>query len=330
MRAKIMLISGSETALGLSLFVQQVLTDLAVAFGHSFVMAEEKGSALSRKEYGAPMTEETVEAADACDGALWLAPDENGLAELCEGLRCIMACHVFSLPEELRGLSPLKSGGLARGMLASPLSDSEEDLRRSMDRLREMAGERGLALSEIPYAGERGERWRRTVRSVAESGYPLDRSVTSTPDFIRKTIQDPESMGALLATPSACAGARAAAEALCGQAAGLCYGLYPEKRRVRLFSVPVPDRASADEASPLGALRAVCELLKTGLGLAKEAEFLSTCCDNVLRAGWRTPDLAAGNSRQLITAEGMIGLISEQIELVAALGQKQRGVDAVS
>lgn len=322
MRAKIMLISGSETALGLSLFVQQVLTDLAVAFGHSFVITEERGSALSRKEYGSPMTEETVEAADACDAALWLAPDESGLAELCDGLRCILACHVFWLPEELRGLSLLKSGVLARGILASPLSDGEEDLRRSMDRLRAMAGDRGLALSEIPYAGERGERWQRAVRTAAERGYPLNRSVTNAPDFIRKTIEDPASMGVLLATPSACAGTRAVAEALCGQAAGLCYSLYPEKRRVRLYSVRVPDRASADETSPLGALFAVCELLKTGLGLAKEAEFLSTCCDNVLHAGWRTSDLAAESGRQPITAEGMIRLISEQIELVAALGQR--------
>ena len=59
-------------------------------------------------------------------------------------------------------------------------------------------------------------------------------------------------------------------------------------------------------------------MLKFRFGLSREADFLLTCCNNVLNAGWRTSDIAEDGSMRVST-EAIFSLISEQIDLVAAL-----------
>lgn len=314
-----MLVSGSETALGLSLFVEQVLTDLAVAFGHSFVLIEDKASALSKKEYGSPMTEELIENAADCDGILYLSPDREGLPELAEGLGCILGCHVFALPDALNEFSALKTDQLPRGLLAYPLTGREEDWETCADSLFELSKELKFSVAVIPFSGERGERWNQAVRAAETKQQVLSEKV-SAQDFIRKLIENPQEMGSLLAAPAlAHSSIYAAATALCGKAESFVYDSFWNVKGPRLYSSILSDAASAETVNPFGALFAACDMLKHGFGLNKEAEFLFTCCKNALEAGWRTADTAAGDEAGVVPAQDIIRIISEQIELVAAL-----------
>lgn len=322
MRAKIMLVSGSETALGLSLFVQQILTDLAIAFGHSFVMAEEKFSALSIQEYGAAMTEETIEAAGECDGLLCLSQDEEGLAELAQGLGCLLRCRVIDLPEAMRAHSLLRSGLLPRGMIACPLSDEADTLKKAAERYFERVRELAYPVAEIPFTGENKLLWERSIRPALSKYFAgQSRRTASTAVLLKECIAQPEYLGSVMAAPAAFASISAAATALCGKAASFVYDAYWDEQGPKVYYSLIGPSAPADNLNPFGALFAACDMLRYSLGLVKESEFLLTCCRNVLDAGWRTADIAE-NGHASVSAQAIIQLIGEQIELAAALGSR--------
>ena len=317
MRARMMIFSGSTEASGLSLRVQQILTDLAVAFGHSFIMVEDKISELSIQEYGSAMTEEAVEAAMLCDVSLCVAPDEEGVPELADGLGCILRCSVYMMPEALNAHSPLKSGRLPSGVLACPIKLEERALKNAADHVYSMAKDSGLLLSEIPYTGKYLGMWEAAVRPAAARYYLNQRTIADTPGFIRDLIRTPDGMGVLLATASACASVQAAASALCG-IESFVYDSYWDEQGPRLYVTHLQKKAAGDSINPFGILYAAADMLKFRFGLSREADFLLTCCNNVLNAGWRTSDIAEDGSVRVST-EAIFSLISEQIELVAAL-----------
>ena len=317
MRAKMMIFSGSTEASSLSLRVQQILTDLAVAFGHSFIMVEDKISELSIQEYGSAMTEEAIEAAMQCDGTLCVAPDEEGMLELADGLDCILRCRVYMMPECLNAHSPLKTGKLPRGVLACPIKLEEQALKNAADHVYSMAKDSGLLISEIPYTGKYLHMWEEAVRPAAARYYLNQRMMTDAPGFISDLIRTPEDMGVLLASASACASVQAAASALCG-IESFVYDSYWDEQGPRLFAARLQKNAAGDSINPFGLLYAAADMLKFRFGLSREADFLLTCCNNVLNAGWRTSDIAEDGSMRVST-EAIFSLISEQIDLVAAL-----------
>jgi 3-isopropylmalate dehydrogenase len=78
--------------------------------------------------------------------------------------------------------------------------------------------------------------------------------------------------------------------------AGVQFGLYEP------IHGSAPDIAGQRLANPCGALLSLAMLLRTSLGLTSEAVALEQAVDNVLNAGARTRDIAAGD-RSLSTAE---------------------------
>ena len=317
MRAKMMILSGSEEAASLSLRLQQMLTDLAVAFGHSFVMVEDKISSLSSLEYGSPMTEEAVDAALECDSTLCITPNQAGLAELAEGLDCILRCHVYALPESLSGYSRLKSGKLPRGILACPIVLEERALKGAADHVFSLAKDTGMTLTEIPYSRKRRELWEMAAMPASARYYLNQRRISDVPDFIRELIMSPDGMGVLMAAPSSCNSIHAMAASLSGLEPFI-FDSFWDNHGPRLYAVELKD-PSSDSINPFGVLYAAADMLKYRLGLSREADFLHTCCNNVLDAGWRTADIAGDNSMRVST-EAIFRLVSEQIDLVATLG----------
>ena len=317
MRAKMMIFSGNAEASRLSLHVQQILTDLAVAFGHSFVMVEDKISEHSIQAYGSAMTEEAVEAAMQCDGVLSIAPDEEGIMELADGLECILQCHVYMMPDTLNAHSPLKSGKLPRGVIACPVKLDEHALKNAADHIYSLAKDSGLLISEIPYSGRYLHMWEEAVQPAAARYYLNQRIITDAPGFIRDLIMTTDGMGVLFASSPACASAHAAASALCGLES-FVYDSYWDEQGPRLYTARLQKNAAGDSINPFGLLYAAADMLKFRFGLSREADFLLTCCTNVLNAGWRTSDIAEDGSMRVPT-EAIVRLISEQIELVAAL-----------
>lgn len=320
MRAKMMILSGSTEASGLSLRVQQILTDLAVAFGHSFVMVEDKISDLSIQEYGSAMTEEAIESALQCDGVLCVAPDDEGIMELADGLDCILQCHVYMMPEVLNAHSLLKSGKLPRGVLACPIKMDEKAIKNAADHIYSLAKDSGSHISEIPYSGRYLDMWEEAVRPAAARYYLNQRIISDAPGFVRDLIRKPDGMGVLFASATACASMHAVASGLCG-IDSFVYNSYWDEQGPRLYAARLQKGAAGDSINPFGLLYAAADMLKYRLGLSREADFLLTCCSNVLNAGWRTSDIAEDGSMRVST-EAIFRLISEQIELVAALAAR--------
>ncbi len=317
MRLKVMIFSGSEEAETLSVHLQQILTDLAVAFGHSFLLAEDKISSLSTRDYGSPMTEEAIEAALECSGVLCITPDQSGLAELAEGLECLLRCHVYALPEGLSDKSLLKSSKLPRGILACPISAEERALKSAADHIFSLAKEIGMPLTEIPYPGKRFEHWEQAAISAAARYYLNQRRVSNTSSFIRELVLNPDSMGVLWAAPASCRAVHALASSLSGLES-FVYDSFWDNHGPKLYAVQI-EQGSGAGLNPFGILYAAVDMLRYRLGLDREADFLKTCCNNVLDAGWRTADIAEDNSMH-VSFEAVFRLISEQIDLAASMG----------
>lgn len=169
MRAKLMLLRGNKEAACLSLCAQQTLTDLAVTFGHSFVILEDDISGLSMQKFGSAMTEEAIAAGEECDAVISIAGDQEGLQELAGGLGCILCSHIYTLPDCLAEYSLLKTNQLPRGILAYPLALDKSAFSRSAHHIYKRAQSENLAISEVPYQGTRHSKWIEVTDAVANN-----------------------------------------------------------------------------------------------------------------------------------------------------------------
>ncbi len=64
-----------------------------------------------------------------------------------------------------------------------------------------------------------------------------------------------------------------------------------------------PDIAGRDIANPLGAIATAAMLLRYTAKLEDEARSLEAAIESVLKAGWRTSDLAAGSRHAIGTTQ---------------------------
>ena len=315
MRAKLMFFSGSPEASRLSFYAQQILTDLAVTFGHSFVILDDKISELSLQEFGSTMTEEAIVASEECDAVISIASDQKGLQELAGGLGCILCSHIYTLPNCLADYSLLKSNQLPRGFLAYPLSLDKTAFSRAASHLYKRAQSENLLVSEVPYQGTRHSSWVEITDLVANKYFVMNPKRLAPETIISDVLNFPQSMGAVLAAKSVCDILNAGATGISGLPSFI-FDAYWDENHTKLYAVRIFKSNQPDSLSPFGLLYALVDMLRHSLKLSKESDCLSTCINNVLEAGWRTADIAMeGHIR--VTSEAIFKLISEQIELVA-------------
>jgi 3-isopropylmalate dehydrogenase len=74
-----------------------------------------------------------------------------------------------------------------------------------------------------------------------------------------------------------------------------------------------PDIAGQDKANPLAAILSAAMLLEHSLGMRAEAETIRQAVEEVVRQGYRTPDLAAAGAR-MVGCKAMGRLVREQLE----------------
>lgn len=315
MRARIMMMSGGPAARQLALPVQEVLSDLAVAFGHSFVIKEEKIGEDSLLAYGSPMTQEAIEHSADCDAVLVLSGSSRGVDALAAGLGCFLKTRIFAVPPMLAQHSLLKSSLQPSGTLATPLDPEEQAMRRAVDLVRDLMAEKWLPLREVPLGGMRRADW---LQATDRFSVPQEDRLYTLPQALKVLVTEPASMGMCFVSPGAYAALDSTARALSGLygMAPLCY--LAEKPLV--FGVDDLKDESQDH-QPFGMLRAVADMLEGALFLKREADCLRTALDNVLNAGWRTADLSEPGL-PTVTAEGICRLIQEQLSLVGELMQR--------
>lgn len=313
MRAKIMMLPGSAQGRVLCASVSRALSDVAVAFDHTFVMREEKIGEESAHAYDAPFTVEAGEACLACDAVMLGENDCAGAAELYQALGACCRVRVFDCPEALSGLSVYQSGARPSGAVVQALRLDRQTIDDAAKRAFTLAQKRGLPLRALTLAGGAKAEWDAAFCAMCEAFPDVEADTQSPeqafadialyPDTLNITLCPP-AVGALLL--SMCASLHGARQMLFDVFMG---------GRVPLYAPIAPKRVPGDDAvNPLGAMRACALLLSNALHLERESDCVRAAVDNVLLAGWRTQDIAQSGSPSIGT-QAVCNLISEQIAL---------------
>lgn len=315
MRAKIMFLSGDTPSKALVLAVQGVLGDLAVAFGHSFVMKEDKVADASVQAFGSPMTQETIDACQDVNCVLAISQSGRGVEALAQGLNACIGSHSFRIPECMSGHSLLKSGALPEGVLVYPLSMAQGSLSQAAKLVYQGAKQAGLGVREIPFTGKLSDAWAQATGAEAARNPQTIQQVSTLDQTLPELLTHPEMMGIIFAHPAACKAIKKLAEAISGLPS-LTYDCYLSQRPI-VYAVTISGDVP-DGDSPFGLLYASVDMLRHSFMLEKEADCLYTSITNVLEAGWRTQDIALPGDARIGTG-AICSLISEQISLVGHL-----------
>lgn len=305
MRARIVFVWDTPYARTLQSCVQQVLTDVAVAFGHSFVIKDERMGEASVQAWGSAMTEETITACREADAAIAVLSRDDGLLELAQGVGAVLACHVYEAwpPNAIDGA--LKSGQVPAGILCYPLY-GDERLADAAKIAYQLTGTVRTRMREIPFDGSLKAAWLHATGTLAATYTATTPVQTTLNEALGDMVTRPADVGVVFAKPGAAQSLYAVADALSGRQSPGHIRYMGEKA---LHAFVAGDRG--DGASiPLGALAAAADLLRNSLGLDREADCLLAAAANV--------------SETAITSDGGQAVdawerISQQIALVGEL-----------
>ncbi len=315
MRAKIMFLSGDAPSKALVLAIQGVLEDLAIAFGHSFIMKEDKVADASVQAFGSPMTQETIDACQDVNCVLAISRSGQGVEALAQGLNACAGSVSFHMPQCMGTHSLLKSGALPEGVIVYPMSMVQGPFVQAAQAVYQGASRAGLPVREIPFTGKLRETWEKASGAEAARHPQTARLVSSLDLTLPEIIRQPEKLGVIFAQPASCKTIRMLVESLSGLPSFI-YDCYIRQKPI-VYAVTLSGEVP-DGDSPFGLLYAAADMLNYSFGLPKEGDCLNTSVTNVLEAGWRTQDIAlAGDAR--IGTGAICSLISEQISLVGKL-----------
>lgn len=317
MRAKIMLATGDPACRALGLAAQDILTELAVAFGHSFVMKEEHIGSASQHAYGMTLTQETVDEAAQCDAVVCISGSADDHVAIAGSLNCVLGCRPFSLPEALGSDSLHRFGAQPQGLLMFPLRTDARAMRRAAGLAHGLAAENQGTLAEIPFSGTLADSWHAATKTL--EGNAAQTRTSSLKEALFTLMRQPENLGTVYGTPASCDALEAAAIGMSGLPRSCYYSAYWSDRPV-VYGCLV-DAVAEDSVSPFGVLFACADLLRHGLKLVREADCLTSSIINVLNAGWRTMDMPAGELPRVGT-DAVCKLICEQIALAGQLMTK--------
>lgn len=311
MQVKIMMLLSDEKNKKLCQCAEAVLNEVAGAFEHSFSVLYEKIGVLSQNAYEAPLTEEAVEACLKCQGILLDCAETEGFEELLDALDATLHARYCGIPQALCGRHE-RGFSLWMGIVRS-LDDAK--VSHAVKQAFELGVQQEVLLSYVRPNGKFSEHWLAEMSACALQ-YPNcpAKEMLST-EAMEKLIETPSQIGLLLAPPYAGAIYRAAAVTLDTVpylmrdiALGEGIGVY----------APTVAQSKMEENNPVPMILALADLLRFSAGLSHEADCVEAAVQNVLEAGWRTPDMGQ-LSDMTITATDMTDLVCEQIGLAGRL-----------
>ena len=300
MRAKILMLSGSMKEKNLLRAPQQALNDIAVAFGHSFIMKDQQ---LDGEAAG-------WEAGEA--QAVLAAASEEAILSFFDAQ---VRVSTLTLPQGLRDFSLLRIPQFPVITLVSPLKPGLDHAGMAAKAALKIAGD-GEAMVWAVASDDNGL-WDDAV-SRAASPYAL-----STPEalplanVISKPLQYPDRHHVFMADDAQGSLLISLYRGLSG--AGLAHSVYVSENHKVHTAGGVPGYFPG----LFDALYATVALLGDSLALKKEAGCLQASVDNVLASGWR----ARGMDIKGKTAgdDQIAALIGEQIDLAGSLMQRFPG-----
>lgn len=314
MRAKIMLLPGHDVGARLCTIAEDVLTNISVAFGHTFSLLREKIGEQSVRAYETPLTEETVEACVHADAVFLGDTDVMGAQTLLTSLQIPCRVRTFSLMD-----------GKCFYVLQACALDAKT-LHDAMAAGFALAKENGLPFHHVAPSGKAQTDWKAAFKLEAGMHASVMAKELLPPSAVELLVNDPGALGVLVVPPYA-------GSMLCAMATtlhGVPMMLFDECAGTgRFIYAPVVTKESkAEEHSlnPVGTILAVAQLLRGALKLVREADCVEAAVKNVLAAGWRTPDMSVRDEKLCVGTEEMLRLISDQISLAGALLRPQGGI----
>jgi len=311
--AKIMLLPGGAHGDALCSMAEDILIDVSAAFRHSFSLMRGKIGQKSLDAQGEILTDDTVAACEQCQAVLVLDEKETGAKALYDALNLPLRIRSFCVPEALCGRreAPLSL------WVAQTLSVDAQTLRSAMASAFRFAREMDIRITHVAPTGPSLSEWKGMIQ-VQQTAFPtVAADSLSAPEAITALISAPHGLGMVLCPPYAGGILSAAATALCTRPA-LMYD-FSFDEGIGVYAPHIPAGLSPeDEPNPIACALAVATLLRFSLGLTREAACVEAAVNNVLSAGWRTPDAARpGDPR--VGAQAIVQLICEQISVAGEL-----------
>ena len=303
MRGKIVLIYESEQGKSLCDAASSVLTQLAVAFGHTLSMP------MRRCDRSAEVTDDI---AALCDGALCILSGESSLQclpALAGEMGCLCRERELRYTHLIENHALMSAAGPLNAILVQALGSSEDSLRAAAVQAYAVSARDSLPITHVPPTGKLADAWKKAMERADSISAPFHARETALRQMVPDMVYRPSRMGVILCPPYAGNILADAAAALCG-GAGMCYDAYLGGE----CGIYAPLHQENDDVNPFGMLRAVYRMLRDTLKLEREAACVEAAIRNVLQAGWRTNDVARGDVKPLI-ADQIIDLVCQQIEV---------------
>ncbi len=313
MHAKIVLLPGSPVGERLCGVAEEVLTDISVAFGHTFSLVRDKIGEAAERVYGVPLAENTLRLC-AQSNAVFIG-DANNEAEP-------FLLRALGIPAKTREYSVGGDEG-GRFMIARAVSEEKNALRDMFRAGVRQAAEENIPLSYLLPENQADATIFLDALEAEMKDAQFDQAQEISPsEAMQSLVMSPASVGLLMAP--AYAGEMCMTLATCLHGAPMllhdaCIG-----KKLSVVEPYIPERVKAnDDLNPLGAVTAVASLLRYSLRLTEEADCVMSAVKNVLDSGWRTPDMT--DMGDGVSCYKMLQLISDQINLAGELLQQRGG-----
>lgn len=293
MRAKIMMLAGAESSLRYVHAAQELLTDLAVAFNHAFIMKEGRGGAVGSNNCTVGLNEELLAGAHEADSVLAVGIDGAELLQLIKNFKSVFRLTRVLAATGLMEASILKSGLQPQGFIASPcMPDQPKD---------------EVFAAALMLAQKQALPFHLMAQDAASSNDTI-----RFPQALELMTAGNAQFGMIFADENTADDLRKSAQVLSGFK--MSFDFYTSAESRGFYAV----NSQNDEGFALfSILYAAVEMLKRSLNLHTEAECLKSVVDNMLISGWGKKD--EGRAGEGFDVDDLVRLISEQIALVGEL-----------
>ena len=305
MRAKFLFLAEQGTYREDLRLAQAALSELALAFSHSFLMREM-----------------TVNTKEAIQDALQLAQDQDAL--LLAGssqfvLETAQKLGAFAGLVQLNqvdvdGLSRLKAGAVPAATLVWPLDEEEAEPAKTAVHACALAKQQQRQLAFI--CTQRTAGWQAAINKAALYAALSTPEGLSLDQALAQLLYTPDEAPLLMVSARDAAFIRHLLTYLGGTEQLLFEAYLREDTQIQA----VLPFGQQKELPFFAMLYAAADALRQVPNLKREADCLQTAISNVLASGWRTSELGVGE--KTISREQAIDLVSQQVQLAGALHER--------
>lgn len=311
MRATITLLPGNAVGEVLCTVAEDILTEVSLAFGHTFSLVRDKIGEASISAYEADLTMETVETCRQSAAVLAGEASLGGIEELLLEMEVPDRVRTFPLSKSL-SYAIIRAESLNGDVVNATLQHAFELARR----------ENG-SLYYVAPSGKARANWLQSITQSEKENKGMVALELLPPRAVRMLIEQPERIGVLVVPPYAGSMLNAMATSLSAEP-GLLYDTC-ERNNAHIYAPVVPETREK-QICPLGMVLSTSALLRGALHLERESDCVEAAVHNVLEAGWRTPDMQTVTAGQVIATDQLVRLIREQISLAGELLGTQGGI----